>query len=455
MKKLFNLLLVFLLSLSALFFTSCKENEGSDDSDEEVELLFWCNVGLVSQWEQRMAEFTKQTGIKVRVEGIQAGSWGELAQQIATSAYAGLLPDCADLATESMAPLVAADMLYPIDDLIERDRDEIADSLEQMDDKLFNAHRYEGTLYSLPTTWNRTILYFNKNVLRNAGVTEDNSHYPHEGWTIEDFLYCCDEICKNNVSGGANNVYGYKITNQYYLTIEPWLRAYNASILSDDWQTSTIASANAKECFAMLNDMINNSDPKKQYSPKMGGTEEYDLFYSDRLGFMSVTMEYVYYLYSGNFNNSGQDATKIRDGYDVVSFPSVDGTVKTTIGVGACPIFNSSEHKEEAWELCKFISGKKFQEEFLTEVSWAIPSIKSAFDIMSQNDYFPEHGSIFYDALDYATNVPAPYSYNAIELEVRKWFGGYVGNTKGFTLDGTGKNSLDTLSATIGGYLGD
>ena len=331
----------------------------------------------------------------------------------------------------------------------------MADSVAQMSDKLYNAHKYDDKIYSLPTTWNRTVLYYNKNVLKNAGVLPDNPHYPHEGWTIEDFLYCCDAICKNNVVSGANNTYAYKLTNEYFLTIEPWLRAYNAGILSDDWTTSTIATENAKDCFAMLNSMINNPDPKKQYSPKMGGTEEYDLFYSNRLGFMSVTMEYVYYLYSGNFNNSGKDPSKLREAYDVVSFPSIDGTVRTTIGVGACPIFRTSENKEAAWELCKFISSKKFQEEYLTEVSWAIPSIKSAFDIMTQKEYFPEHGEIFYDALDYATNVPAPSSYNAIELEVRKWFGGYMAGTKGFTLDGTNKNSLDSLAQTLNMYLGD
>lgn len=60
-------------------------------------------------------------------------------------------------------------------------------------------------------------------------------------------------------------------------------------------------------------------------------------------------------------------------------------------------------------------------------------------DILVQKDFFPESGELFYDALQYATPVPAPGSYSAIELEVRKWFGGYMSDTNGFTLTGTGQ----------------
>ncbi len=419
------------------------------------ELLFWCNAGLISQWEERLKAFTEETGIEVRVEGVQAGSWGELAQQIATSAYSGNLPDCGDLATEAIASLVASDLLLPLDDYIERDRAEMQESFDQMAPILYSAHEYDGKMYSLPTTWNRVCLFYNKNVLSEAGIAPTDPNYPHEGWTIENFLYCCEKITANNVVSGVNNKYGIKLQNQYFLTIEPWLNAYGTSILSEDWKTVQINDGDAKQCFQMLYDIMNAEDVKHQYSPKFGGTTEYDLFCTNRLGFMSVTMEYVSYLYNGGFNGSANDVSKLREGYDVVSFPSVDGSLHSTIGVGACPIFKTSENKEEAWELAKFLSSKKFQEEYLTESPWAIPSIKSAMDILVQKDFFPESGELFYDALQYATPVPAPGSYSAIELEVRKWFGGYMSDTNGFTLTGTGSNSLDSLAATIQQYLGE
>ncbi len=421
---------------------------------DAVELVFWCNSGYLADFELRLAEFTKETGIAVRVEGIQANSWGELVQQIATSAYSGSLPDCGDIATEAMASLVAADLITPIDDYLERDKEELAESVEEMAPILYNAHNYDGKMYSLPTIWNNMCLYYNKNVLRDAGVTPDNPNYPHDGWSIENFLYCCDKITAKNVASGSDNKYGYKIQNQYFLTIEPWLNAYNTSVLTSDWKDTQINREAAKACFEMLHGMMNASDVTKQYSPKFGGTAEYDLFYSNRLGFMANGLPYVYFLYTGNFNGSAQDISKLHEGYDVVSFPSVDGKVHTTIGVGACPIFKSSKHKEEAWKLAKFLSSKKFQEEFLTENLWAIPSVKSAADILVKKDFFPGNGQLFYSSLENATMVPAPTSYSAIELEMRRWFGGYMANTEGFTLSGDGNNSLDTVANKIRGFLG-
>lgn len=445
MKNKIRVLFIYLfLALVIFAFSACKEEEGNDE-----ELVYWCNSGYLSDFEERMAEFTKETGIKVRVEGIQANSWGELAQQIAASSYSGDLPDCGDIATEAMATLIAADLLEPIDDLYERDINELQESIVEIDEVLLNAHVYNGVRYSLPTTWNNMCMYYNKNVLASAGIEPNNPNYPHDGWTIDNFLYCCKEITKNNVLNGASNKYGYKIQNQYFLTIEPWLKAYNTSILNNDWTESTINSSSAKQCFAMLNNMMNNSDVKLQLSPKFGGTAEFDLFYSNRLGFVANGLPYVYNLYTGNFNNGN-----LKEGYDVVLFPSIDGESRTTIGVGGCPIFKTSKNKENAWKLAKFLSSKTFQEDFLTKNIWAIPVIKSAADKLLEKDFFPNNGKIFYDSLKKATIIPAPTAYSAIELEVRKWFGGYLSNTAGFDLEGEGMNSLDNLSNKINNFLG-
>lgn len=441
------------ISLAAGFAGCGGKNGGGGGGDNEI--VFWCNNGYLADFEERIAGFTEETGIKVKVEGIQANSWGELAQQIATSSYSGTLPDCGDLATEAMASLVASDMIVPIDEYLERDREELAETIAEISPVLYNAHKYDGKMYSLPTIFNNMCLYYNKNVLKEAGVSETDPHYPHNGWTIDDFLYCCGQITKNNKKGGAGNRYGYKLQNQYFLTIEPWLNAYGTSVLAPDWKSATVNSQQAKDCFSMLYSMMNAADIADQYSPAFGGTAEYDLFYNNRLGFMANGLPYVYNLYKGGFNGSATDVQKLKDGYGVVPFPSTDGQVRSIIGVGACPIFKTSEHKEEAWKLAKYLTSKKYQEEFLTENIWAVPVVKSAAEILEKRDFFPENGSIFYGALENATIVPAPSAYSAIELEIRKWFGGYMSNTKGFTLDGDGRNSLNGLASTINSYLGD
>lgn len=456
MKKKTNRFLVFLFALMMIItLCACDKTPGEGGTDEDKEIVFWCNSGYLADFEVRLAEFTKETGIKVRVEGIQANSWAELAQQVATAAYSGSLPDCGDIASEAMAALVAADLLEPLDNYIERDRAEMQESIDDIDPFLLNAHVYEGVTYSLPTVWNNMCLYYNKNVLQAAGISEDDPNYPHDGWTIENFLYCCEKITANNTASGTNNKYGYKIQNQFFLTIEPWLQAFNTSILTSDWKDTELDQQEAKDCFQMLYNMMNASNVSKQYSPKFGGTAEFDLFYSNRLGFMGNGMPYVYNLYTGGFNNSKNDVSALKDGYDVVAFPSVDGSFTSTIGVGACPIFKSSTNKENAWKLAKFLSNKEFQTEFLTENVWAIPACRSAAEILETKDFMPNNAQLFYRSLENASLIPAPTSYSAIELEVRKWFGGYLAGTTGFTLDDSGNNSLRKLAQTLRGFLGE
>ncbi|MCQ2793551.1 MAG: extracellular solute-binding protein [Bacilli bacterium] len=441
-----------LLGLS-LFVVSSLAGCNTNKDDGDVELVYWCFNDQVASFERRLEPFTEKTGIKVRVEGIRASTWAETTQEISTAAYSGTLPDCADMASESMATLVSSNLVSPIDEYVTRDAGEIADSVAEMDPKLYNAHIYNGKRYSLPTIWNAPIMFYNKNVLTKAGITSSNEHYPHSGWTVEDFIYCCNQITKNNTKTGANNVYGCKIENQYFYSIEPWLNSFGTSILNDTWTSSTINSDAAKNCFQTLHDFLNNDDYSKVVSPAMGGTTSYELFFSNRVGFMILSLPYVYTLYNGGFNDSKDAIEKLHQGYDVITFPSVDGISRTLMGVGATAIFKTSKHQEECWQLAKYISSKEFQDNELTETIWAIPSIKSSLDILSQKPYYPKNGKIFYEALENSKIVPAPANYSAIELEVRKWFSGYLSNTSGFALSGNKGNTLDTLAATINSYL--
>jgi ABC-type glycerol-3-phosphate transport system substrate-binding protein len=441
-----SILAAALCSLLLVAGVGCK---GPGNGTSAETLVFWCNSGYLIDFETRLAEFTRQTGIPVRVEGIQANSWGELAQSLASSAYAGDLPDCGDLASEAMATLVEAGLIDDIDADLARDAAELAPSIAQMHPKLYNAHKYNGKMYSLPTIFNNMCLYYNKNVLKEAGIKPGDPDWPHEGWTIEQFLSACYKVTAKNTVGGTQNKYGYKLQNQYFLTIEPWLNAFGVSVLNADWTASQVAAPAAKEAWAFLYDLMNNPDVAKQVSPTFGGTAEYDLFYGNRLAFMANGLPYVEFLKTGGFNDSKNNPSKLLEGYDVVSFPTVDGVARSTIGVGACPIFKSSKNKENAWKLAKFLSSKQFQEDFLSENLWAIPVVRSAADKMAERDFFPENGAIFYNAIENGVLVPSPPSYSAIELEVRKTFGGYIAGATGFK----DLSCFDTLSAAINRLL--
>ena len=405
MRKKFYL--VMLSIISALLIVGCKNNM----SDDMVVLKFVSNAGYVAEFEERMDEFHElYPNIVVEVEGIAASSWGEMLNTIAMDIYAGESPDIADIASEGMHTFAESGLLEPLDTYIERDMAEISDSLEEIPDILRYAHVINGVTYSLPTVWNNMAIYYNKNVLTAAGLSE-----PEPGWTIEDFHSMAQTVVQNN-TGGSDDVYGYAFFQNLFTTIEPWLQAFNTSILNDDWTASTINNEHAKDAYKLLYDMVYDT----QVSPSMG-TDDFSLFIQDKLAFMGSGMWYVEKLRNNGFSS---------DDYDVVPFPSVDGQIHSVIGVGGMPIFKDSEHKEEAWKLAKFLSSKDFQEDFLSTNIWAIPSIESAALSVFSKNFFPNHSNVFWDATTYGKNIPAPASYTAIESAVLRGFGAYMAQIK-------------------------
>lgn len=400
----------FITVLIALCFLFTGVACGKTDNKKE-KIKFVCNVGYYDAFVERAAEFNKiYPDIIVDIQPITAASWGEILQSISTDIAGGQIPDIADIASEGMYAFAESGLLEPLDSYIERDMAELAPTLEAIDKKILDAHIINGQTYSLPTVWNNMCMYYNKNVLTKAGV-----EFPKNGWTTAEFLESCKKIAQNN-NGGNKDVYGYSFYNGYFTTIEPWLRAFDSSILTDDWKQSNIETNQSKDAFRFLYDLVNTH----KVSPKMGANDT-ELFVQNKLGFMGSGMWYVESLKNMGFN---------ANDYDVVPFPSVDGELRAVIGVGGTPIFKASKHKEAAWKFSKFLASKKFQEEFLTNSIWAIPSVKTAADIIATKPYMPKNAEIFYQAASYGEYVPAPASYTSIESAILREFGAYIAKAK-------------------------
>ena len=133
-------------------------------------------------FEARAEEFMSQrSDIKVEVQGIPANSWGELMQAISVNIAGGDVPDIADIASEGQRSFAASGIIIPIDKYLERDKEEMKETLDEIDPALMETMKYDGKTYCLPTVWNNILLYYNKNVLERFNIPE-----PESGWTIDD-----------------------------------------------------------------------------------------------------------------------------------------------------------------------------------------------------------------------------------------------------------------------------
>ena len=105
---------------------------------------------------------SQRSDIKVEVQGIPANSWGELMQAISVNIAGGDVPDIADIASEGQRSFAASGIIIPIDEYLERDKEEMKETLDEIDPALMETMKYDGKTYCLPTVWNNILLYYNK-----------------------------------------------------------------------------------------------------------------------------------------------------------------------------------------------------------------------------------------------------------------------------------------------------
>lgn len=213
--------------------------------------------------------------------------------------------------------------------------------------------KYKGKIYGLPRDLLLSAIYYNKDMFDKAGVA-----YPQDGWTTDDLL----EIAKK-LTDAKKREYGTVTFWWNWGSIAP---SFGTKIINPE---GTKVITNSPEMVAFLKW---NSDLLLKYkvapSPAMmetlggGGGGPLELFETGKVGM----------IYADHWG------VKIfRD--DKMNF----GTVEQPIMPGGkhyadallClwGIPNNSKHKQEAWELLKFITGPEGSE--IMGKSWAIPAI--------------------------------------------------------------------------------
>lgn len=420
MKKRTLTLITVLVMLATLLASSAMA---------ETTITFTGFAGSAAGFEARADEFMKtHPDINVDVLGVPAGSWGELIQNISINIAGGDIPDIADVASEGQRAFADSGIIVPVDDLLARDQEQLKETLDDIHPNLLNAMKIDGQTYGLPTVWNTMVIYYNKNVLAEAGLEA-----PTNDWTVDEFLEMCKAVCANN-NGGENDKYGYAFSNGYFVTLVPWMLVHGGNVLNDDWNQSRLTDPETLSAMNMLYDMVHTY----KVSPMLdAGFSDFDLFVQNKVAFIGAGMWQVNALKNAGFS---------VDEYDVVPFPKGVSNAQV-MGIGAAPIFKDSPNKDAAWEFAKYLSSKEFQETFIVEDGWSTPAVKSAADKLAAKDFAPANAEIFYAAADNGVMVPAPAQYGLIEATLLREFGAAMADMK--TMEEAMQAAHDEINAAL------
>ncbi|MEA4999725.1 MAG: ABC transporter substrate-binding protein [Candidatus Limiplasma sp.] len=182
--------IALLLCMTMLFsFMTVVQAEG------KVEVVFWNGYTGPDQpvLEQIVNDFNaSQDQVEIKMEIMP---WDTLYQKLMPAMIAGNAPDVVAISVTRYSEYAMAGKLEALDSYIEKSTVITQDNLVP---GLFNAGKYNGTQYALPMACAAMVMYYNKDMFRDAGLDPEN---PPK--TMDELTAAWAKLIKKDASGNV------------------------------------------------------------------------------------------------------------------------------------------------------------------------------------------------------------------------------------------------------------
>lgn len=223
----------------------------------------------------------------------------------------------------------------------------------------------KGNYYMMPRDFGQTVLYYNKSLLKAAGVET----LPADDWTWNDFLNICKQFKEKNIVADGDPVLDVELDWEaiYY----PIIRSFGGDIvdstgevvLNKDLETNPSANA-AYQYLGLLLEMKTKKYINSDQNAANSGTK----FYAGKSPFYAHSRAVLSTAYESLGENLG-----------VLPFPAIGETPKISAGATGYGMYRKSPNKDAAWAFLKFMLDAKGQTA-LAESSNVIPVLLSERD---------------------------------------------------------------------------
>jgi multiple sugar transport system substrate-binding protein len=217
-------------------------------------------------------------------------------------------------------------------------------------------YRWEGELYALPRDYGNQNIFYNLDLLEEAGVEPPPADWEDTEFTFDVFLEMCQQLTKR--SGDTTEQWGF-LVNRGQRPWASWVYSNGGALVHQDDRgvatDSALTDAGSVEALQFLQDLMytHQVSPTPDLESEMGG---FDLFASGRVAFMLTNPSAV---------NQFRTIEAFR--WDVGTIPIGKGERRGTGGGGTgWAIAAATQHPDVAWEFLKHISSPQAE---LDEVS--------------------------------------------------------------------------------------
>ena len=229
----------------------------AETEPEEVTLTFW--HAMSGSNEEAMIKITEDfmkeyPHITVKLEN--QGGYTDLFDKLMASAKSNQLPNLAQIYSNRLSWYVdkglALDLTpYMNDPAIGFTAEELADIPEMFLDNCI----WDGGQYALPFNKSMMVLYYNVDMLAEAGVEVPT--------TWEEWAEASKKLTKDTDNDGEPDIYGTVFANNLSTDIAPWVHQAGGTALLDDATGTPLFTSDAmKEAIAFLNGMFQDGSAR-------------------------------------------------------------------------------------------------------------------------------------------------------------------------------------------------
>ncbi|AIS52013.1 carbohydrate ABC transporter substrate-binding protein, CUT1 family [Thermoanaerobacter kivui] len=312
--------------------------------------------------DDQIAKFKeKYPNIDVQIETIV----GDYMQKLQTELASNTAPDIFYLDSMPAPQLMSSGVLEPLDDYIKKYNVDVND----FEPALLSAFQWEGKTYGLPKDFNTLALFYNKDMFKAAGINE-----PPKTW--EELRDVAKKLTKDGVKG--------LVLSADLARFDAFINQNGGSVYQDGKVTLNLPeNAQALDFYVGLITKDKVADTPQNMGEGWNG----DAFAAKKAAMAIEGGWMIPFL--------KEKAPDLN--YGIAELPA--GKQKSTMAFTVAYVMNkNSKHKDEAFKLIEFLTGKEGQQ-FVVDSGLALPSRKSMQEGFKEK--YPERAA-FVDGASYA-----------------------------------------------------
>lgn len=386
MKKTF---LVLSMCIFLLIFVS-----SSLAIDESIKFMWWQDTDVkVAGWQAEFERFEAETGINVEVELL---GWSDMFQKL-TISFATENPeyDVCYVPTNWLYKYASNNYLEPLNDRITPEMSEqyISDWKEIVS--------YKGKIYGLPKVVGPRIMYYNKEILQEAGIEKIPSTWDE---LVEAIRIISNDTDYDGFTAALNGDW------LFYLFVAA-MNGSDGQLFTED---GAAAFNNAKGLKA-----VNFLEELARYGPESAFEWENTRLSNNYFlkGYAGITFAEVNLWPSTNDEEISNVVGKV--GYDIVPGDGVNARSGTRTVIESMAISSFSKNKDAAWKFIKWLTTDIEHVNNVFDVIGYLPATKEFYEIKETPFLKTINEQLSYTGVSWDNSPDAPEIMDVIMVELQ------------------------------------